>query len=313
MKIIIILIILSGCVSQLMAEPIEVSLKNEVHVKGIYFMLKDVTDSGKLPEHLRELVLGRSPTFGTVRTTDKNHLQLMLRKSGITSEEVKITGNSDIRITRDFKKIDRFTIQKNILQFFIDWGKKHGREIKVQKINLSGDVNVPDMPISWNVELNDSITHSGLYRLTVNFEASDQEIIPLRCSAFINVFGFVPVAKSRIEKECVINQSHYTWENRELDKYAAHYPASDKDIIGMVIKNSQPAGSIISFESLRSSDAVMKGDYVIVMLNEKGICIKGSGTAMENCVPGDIIRITLRGSDKELEGILKPGNYVELR
>ncbi len=93
---------------------------------------------------------------------------------------------------------------------------------------------------------------------------------------------------------------------------AGGYTSNVKDVIGMVAKRTLVPGRTIPVASLREPFTIERGKSVRIMFNVGGLTISATGSALQDAMTGDSIRVRNTESGVTVTGTVRADGNVEV-
>ena len=119
----------------------------------------------------------------------------------------------------------------------------------------------------------------------------------------------VPVAKTNIEKNVVLNENHISINTMKIRKRMKYFLPIDA-VLGRTTKRQIRENKVISENLLKTEYLVDKGNLVDFIVAQQGFVISTEMLARESGLLGQRIRIQHPISKKRLEGIVTGINQV---
>lgn len=143
-------------------------------------------------------------------------------------------------------------------------------------------------------------THHFQGQVTTQRQEGNKSSQPIRGE--IQLIVDIPVVKRVIYPEEEITVEDMSWQKMPLTKVAADIVQNKNDIIGKVVKGaSLKPGLAIRKSSLKSPVLIRKKDTVKILYRDEGLTLGTLGEAQQEGAKGDVIRITLFNSKKDLQ------------
>ncbi|MBB4348680.1 MULTISPECIES: flagellar basal body P-ring formation chaperone FlgA [Rhizobiaceae] len=93
---------------------------------------------------------------------------------------------------------------------------------------------------------------------------------------------------------------------------AGGYTSSVTDVIGKVAKRTLVAGRTIPVSSLREPYTIERGKAIRIMFNVGGLTISAAGSALQDAMTGDSIRVRNTESGVTVTGVVRADGNVEV-
>lgn len=110
-------------------------------------------------------------------------------------------------------------------------------------------------------------------------------------AAEVKQFGLAVIAHTSLPRNTYLKSNHLQQKEVNLTSLRSAYFVQPSEIIGWTSKRSIAAGSIITAPMLKPPLAVSKGNALIIEARRNGVTIRASGTALENGIIGQQIKV----------------------
>ena len=142
--------------------------------------------------------------------------------------------------------------------------------------------------------------------------------VRVRCAGRINWTLYVPVtiklfkpimvASTTLTRGEVLQESDYTFEERDISNAVNGYITSPDEYHGHLIKRPIRINQVITPHMLQIPKLIRKGERVLVLAETGTLQVRSAGIALEDGIRGDTIRIRNSVSKRVIEGrIISPG------
>lgn len=149
-------------------------------------------------------------------------------------------------------------------------------------------------PIIENLALNGK---TGRLSADVVFKGSDKEVRHTVSGQFYEVVE-LPVLKMKARSGTVILAHDIMWEKVPTDKIRGNTIRYADEMIGMQPKRYIAAGRPVESDDIMPPHLVQKGQVVKMLYNTGRIHLQTIGTAMENGIAGELVRVENTQSGK---------------
>lgn len=166
------------------------------------------------------------------------------------------------------------------------------------------------------IEVKDLSFDPGTYHFhgLLNTKAGAGKTPDLQIRGNINLIVDVPVVTRLIHPNEEIFAADIAWQKMPLAKVNQDIVQNKDDLIGKVVKgNSLKPGMTIRKSSLQALVMIKKKDTVTIVYKDEGLSLSTVGEAQQDGAHGDLIRITLFTSKKDIQARVKAKGQAEIQ
>ena len=144
----------------------------------------------------------------------------------------------------------------------------------------------------------------------IEFLHKDKVIHRTTVPARIRLYEILPIAIKQISKGNEIEYANLKYEKKEVTYIKSDDLILNNDFSGMKAKRNITEGSIIIKSNLEPENSVHRGDKVNMYIISGGVKITTSGEALEDCIPGENLKIKRDGTQDQFTGKLAKDGAV---
>lgn len=138
--------------------------------------------------------------------------------------------------------------------------------------------------------------------VTVFVKCTGEKPWSLYIPATVTGYANILVSAQGIFRGTILESKHIKTQKTDLSKAYYGYYAAPKEIIGMQVSRTIPAGIIINQSFIELPDIIKKGQNVYIIASAKGINVQLKGVALMNGKLGQIIKVKNSSSGKAIQG-----------
>jgi flagella basal body P-ring formation protein FlgA len=155
----------------------------------------------------------------------------------------------------------------------------------------------------------DRAFRNGRGTVTVSCDGSQpwRLFVPIRTSHLIDVV----VTRRAIQRNETIGADAVMLETRSSTTLPFQYATSLQDVVGMTVRRSIVAGTVLAPAAVQGRKIVVRGGLVTLTAERGGIMVSGEGTALQDGVLGQRVRVRSRGG-RVVEGFVAGENRVRV-
>ena len=152
----------------------------------------------------------------------------------------------------------------------------------------------------------------SLGNTTIGVRCTDAGSWSLYVPARIDVFAKVLVARQPLMRGAVAHVADFEPVERNLANMPYGYYTDPHDIVGMVVKRTLTAATVITPHMLQAPKLVRRGERVVVIAETGNLSIRSSGKALGDGKSGDLVRVEATGSRRIIDGIVVSQGVVKV-
>lgn len=194
---------------------------------------------------------------------------------------------------------------------------------KVMQISNEYEINLATQNIALSKQnTKDKILIRGLSFEpgTYHFQAllntvTGQGIVPdIQLRGSLQIILQIPVVSRMIQPDEEITGLDISWQKIPLSRVSQGIVQTKDDLIGKAPRGqSLKPGIIVRKSDLRSPKLIKKNDAVAIIYRDEGLSLSSSGEALQDGAKGEIIRIMLSGSKRQIQARVKDKGQAEIQ
>lgn len=185
-------------------------------------------------------------------------------------------------------------------------GNKPGT--KVESVSVDDRLRLPacDRDLTTG---NDRAFRNGRGTVTVSCEGSQpwRLFVPIRTSHLIDVV----ITRRSLQRNETIAADAVMLETRSSTTLPFQYATRLQDVVGMTVNHTIVAGTVLAPNTMQGRKVVARGTLVTLTSKRGGIMVSGEGTALQDGVLGQRVRVRSRGG-RVVEGTVAAENRVRV-
>ncbi len=123
----------------------------------------------------------------------------------------------------------------------------------------------------------------------------------------------VVVVRHPLPGKAVLGPDDVEVVERDVARLTLGYISSEKEAIGMVLRRSVTAGTVLNPGLIRSPAAIRRGERVTILGQIGGVEVRMAGVALVDGAKGEVIRVRNLSSGREVEGVVVAPGIVQVR
>ena len=288
---------------QTIGSSVRINGRSEVVVADPSIRLQHIADieSARIQDdeaviELRNLVIGSSPKAGEKLVIEGEKVLEKLRNHGVRLDQIRYTLPRQIVVTRAFRELVPEELERAVSAFL---GRSE-KQVELRKIVMTKPVKVPADTASVEV-VNLQVTSPG--HIGVDFKAaSEAEDVRFSLHGLADEWRLVPVASIPIKRGEMI-----TAEAIEMKKVNGTGVSKDVlenigDIVGHAVTRDIGQGEVFRQNVVVIPPVIKAGSRVSLVFRQGGLEATATGTATENGIVGQEIKVQNETSKKIVVG-----------
>lgn len=131
-------------------------------------------------------------------------------------------------------------------------------------------------------------------------------------SAQVRSFGNVLVASRFLPRGTLLTKADLSTERRDLTTLPTGYETDPSRLLGKRLRRSLREQTVIPPRALEAPKLVNRGDRVTIVVNQAGMQVTASGTALSDGVQGEYVRVRNETSERIIEGEVVAARQVRV-
>ncbi len=149
----------------------------------------------------------------------------------------------------------------------------------------------------------------GSTKIQIVFSKNDNVLRRVYIPVRITIKRNVPVATRTINKGDIVQSSDIEYRLTDVTYLNA---AIADDVIGRRVGTTISKGMVISQSQLSAANGIQRGDQVHMVIRYGGVTVSATGTALDDAIPGQRIRVKKDDSQIIMNGVAHDNKTVEL-
>jgi flagella basal body P-ring formation protein FlgA len=149
-------------------------------------------------------------------------------------------------------------------------------------------------------------------RFSVEIIVNGNKVDTIYIKVSLKILKNIICAAEKIMKGDIITQQNLKRVRKNILKIPGVYVLEEKNIIGQVAKKQIDQGTVVLMKDFKEPLQIHKGDLVTIFFENDLVQIKTVGTALENGVHNEIIKVMIKHSNKQAFGIILGKSRVKL-
>jgi len=263
-------------------------------------------------ERLSQVEIARSAVPGAARQVTPDWIKTRLACAGIDTKAVTIKIPSTVVLVSQSQQVSGADIVQTAKQYVESQLSQGDIVYTISETGTLTDAVVPTGKVDLVAE---ELTHSvrpGRQAVIVDVLIDGTFFAKRTVGLNIKASGPVLIATQSIKAKEPLTAANTRVEQRDIPSASAGYinamPEGEK-----IASRSISAGMPITADMLTAKPAVVKGDPVIVSVKTDGVKVVVKGTASQDGLVGDTIRVTVPTSREEIHAMVTQPGLVEVR
>jgi flagella basal body P-ring formation protein FlgA len=301
----ILLILVLIPIQAMAASPtIVLKLKEDVEIAGPEVFLRDIADieaegvQKDLVEKVEGLRIGASPPPYLSRRIDASYISLKLRSIGMDGSEFRILGDH-VNVKRKGRTVKGDEIA-DVARAALSH-KEKGDKGFVEIISKPPDFRIPEGKVEIRAREGGIRTGAGgISFVPVELIVDGRTVAMVQVLARMDEECEVLVLTRNVARNEGIGEGDIKRAKARRSSLPPECLGSPSDLSGMRAKRNLRAGEILTRDMVEPIPVIKKGDRITITVRFGGVRISAQGTAQEDGVLGDRIRVKRDGSQKDL-------------
>jgi len=201
---------------------------------------------------------------------------------------------------------DDSLIRTEVSKQIVEASPWSGEDVEVDEITITGPGNSKAKFDRVDVRVPKRMSNIGKVTVFATLYSGRKEVGSVWVSARIRVFKEALVALNSIRINELITRDDVKVMRMEARELTNTLGSAD-EAVGMLARRPISAGSVIKKDYIKPQIIVKRGETIVVLVENKRIRIKSSGTAVRDGSRGDTVAVKM-SSGKEISGrVTAPG------
>lgn len=264
-------------------------------------------------ERLKQVEIARSATPGAARQITPDWVKTRLSCAGFDPSSMTVKVPPTVILMSEAQQVKSADIVEVAKQFVNSQLSQSDLTYTISETGTQSDVLVPTGKLELVAEQSPRPASLGRQSVTVDVLVDGSFFMKRTIGLNIKASGLVVVASQSIKAKEPITASNTRMEQRDLPSASASYLSAIPGDTEKCASKPISAGMPITGDMLASKPAILKGDSVIVSVRTDGVKVVVKGTASQDGLIGDNIRVSVPTSPEEIHAIVTQPGLVEVR
>ena len=251
-------------------------------------------------EHLKRMVLGRSPLAGQTRTLSRDYILLRLRQSGYDPAALSVRAPATITLTRRAVCISAADLEMMAREYVNANPPFTGSELTITAVRTPGDVMLPTGDIRHEIQYLPQTRPSGTLPLTVFFMTDGKPVKRVQVTVNVVMVKSVPVTRRPIARYQLIQEDDLMMQAMDVTRLPANTVMAYEEIKGQRARRNIGPRTVLRKDQLEFPPVVKKGDRVQILAQSGGLRITTLGEVKSVGRVGERVRVVNLDSNKSL-------------
>lgn len=238
-------------------------------------------DDGSLVARIKGIVLGKAPLPGNTRRIGEDYIRLRLKHAQLDLNRIRLSVPRSIEVGRESVVISREELKRAVSDFIyanIPWDKDR---VKINKIQIGGDVILPKGNISYRIESPRNSDFKGRVPLPIHFKVNGLFQKRILATADITVLTDVVVAKRPLRRHGRITEDDVELREKDLARLPSNIITDLDEVLGKRAKRTISADTVLRPHLVEYPPMVKRGDVVVVIAESAGLMVTALGVVKE--------------------------------
>ncbi|HTG45442.1 MAG TPA: flagellar basal body P-ring formation chaperone FlgA [Verrucomicrobiae bacterium] len=279
--------------------PLELRSQATSGTEGI--LLTDLV-TNKTDQALPKLILGPAPQIGRPVFFSRAQVNDLFTKKAPELACSNWTGADRIRITRATRILNQAMLSELLTSALQSEQVKDRGDLELRFTRPWSNLVVPDEPLSLKILEIPSSGVSPNFICRFELTAGGEAFGVFQQSLQAKVWKEVYVAHTHLQRGQLLREADLTLEKRDLltnRDFLTNIPLDDPFI---EFRENVPAGTLLTSRVLRLRAVVKRGRQVDAMFQDASLTISVRAEALEDGVPGQVVRLRNVQSRREFKG-----------
>lgn len=272
-----------------------------------------VTGAKEDVERLNQVEIARSAVPGAARQITPGWIKTRITCAGFDAKALTIKAPLTVILVSESQQVKGADIIETAKQFITSQLSQSDLTYTLSETGTQPDSLVPAGKLELVAEESNRPASPGRQNVTVDVLVDGSLYTKKTVGLNIKASGSVLVASQSIKAKEPLTASNTRMEQRDLPSASVGYLSAIPDDGEKIASRSISAGMPITGDMLATKPAVLKGDSVIVSVRTGGVKVVVKGTASQDGLVGDDIRVSVPTSREEIHATVTQPGLVEVR
>lgn len=298
------------------APALEIKVREQASIRGDKINLGDIayfsSNGDERISFLRNIEISSSPAPGKVSRINEKLLVYKIGSAVSQYDDITFRVPENLFIRRTAQIIDSDKFKEIFSEFIMNNCPYDQDNILITRINVPGEIALPEGRLSWNIREKDHPIYIGNVSLILDLFVDEKLVRRLSISGVINIKREIVRSIRQMGKGDIIGREDLVLDNEE-SMYPDKNIFTDIDsILGKRAVRTIKAGSVITYGMVENPALVKRGNPVLIKAENDTIKITTKGKVLEDGCEGDHVKVVNISSGKEIYAIVKGPGLVEI-
>lgn len=263
-------------------------------------------------ERLNQLEITRSAMPGSARQISPEWIKTRVACAGLDARSVTIKSPATIVLISASQPVEGSDIVEAAKLYVTSQLSLSDLAYTVSETGSQSDILVPAGKLELVAEQSSRAIAPGRLQVCVNVLVDGALYVKKNVGLNLKASGSVLVASHTIKAKEPLSGANTRVEMRDIASSSIGYLSALSDV-EMIAGRSISAGTVITADMIAARPAVSKGDPVVVSVRATGVKVVVKGTASQDGMVGDNIRISVPTTKEQIGATVVQPGVVEVR
>lgn len=264
-------------------------------------------------ERLNQVEIARSALPGSARQVTPEWIKTRLACAGFDVKTITIKAPTTVVLVSESQQVKGTDIVETAKQYITSQLSTSDIAYTLSETGAQPDIVVPTGKLELVAEQTGRTISPGRQQVSVDVLIDGSLYVKKTVGLNIKASGPVLVASQSIKAKESLSASNTRVEQRDIPSASVGYISAVPDDGAKIASKPISAGAAITGDMLAAKPAVSKGDPVIVSVRSNGVKVVVKGTASQDGLVGDSIRVSLPTTREEIQATVTQPGLVEVR
>jgi flagella basal body P-ring formation protein FlgA len=281
------------------ARPLAFAGAAEVSSEGVF--LDQILASGPVSP-LPRIRVTNAPPAGEVASITRAQLNDWLRDNAPDLASTNWVGIDRVQIRRRMRSLDEIELRDLLTAALQEEVVKSRGELELRLTRAWTSIPVPDEPISLRIVDLPATGPSAFFIARFELWCGEERLGNWQVSASAKIWREVPVAEATLRRGQLLATAPIIYERRDILALRGEVGSFELDDASLELVENVPAGHPVLARSVRPRPVVLRGQLADAVMLNGGLQISLKVEALQDGLPGQIIRVRNPKTRRELAG-----------
>jgi flagella basal body P-ring formation protein FlgA len=277
--------------------------KKSVTVVGSAVTLGDIADISNVNnDALSKIEIASAPAPGEEISLEASQVLQALKENGINLSDIGYALPKNLKVARAARLISlaevREALENNI--------SESGRNLTISEIEYREPVKVAPGFATITAKLNSRSKARMVFDITVQVDSEEPKSFDV--SAQVSEWADVPVASRPLRRGEIIEKGDLQMARLNLEALAEDITITEDDLVGKELKQPISVGETFKARNIKVPPVILSSSKITAIYESGALRAVATAIALEDGVPGQMIRIQNEISKKTLMArVVEPG------